>query len=100
MEKVGSTDPIERASAQLKSISEYDLCYGCGVYAAVCPKESIEMEILPPGIFRRVVDESQCEQCGLCIKVCPAIEFNRGLSREIRNCFIGHGSDTNIRSER
>jgi len=92
-------DSLEMSLPQLKSIREYDLCYGCGVCAAVCPKDCIEMQTLPPGIFRRVVDESRCEECKLCVKVCPAIELNRGLSKVIRSCFLGHATDTYIRHQ-
>lgn len=85
------------SAKNLKSLIEYDLCYGCGVCAAICPNECIKMQIQPPGVFRRAIDESRCKQCGLCVKVCPAIGFNQGLSKNIQSCFLGHATDPKIR---
>ena len=44
-------------------------CYGCGLCAAVCPKEAISYnaELLPS------VDPEKCIQCGTCAAACPAL---------------------------
>ncbi|HMK47991.1 MAG TPA: coenzyme F420 hydrogenase/dehydrogenase beta subunit N-terminal domain-containing protein, partial [Methanocella sp.] len=55
----------------ISEIVRKDLCIGCGMCAALCPKKLLEMrwdhrqELVP-------VEVSHCEKtCGMCLKVCP-----------------------------
>lgn len=47
-------------------IIDKDTCIGCGICAATCPSEAIE---LVAGTAK--VDETLCTECGACVKVCP-----------------------------
>ncbi len=49
-----------------------DLCAGCRSCAQVCPKNSIKMVEDEEGFFYPEVD-SNCVDCGLCVKHCPAL---------------------------
>lgn len=48
-----------------------ELCTGCGVCAAICPKSCLKIESNKDGFYMPVCDESTCVHCNLCDKVCP-----------------------------
>lgn len=48
-----------------------NLCTGCGVCAAICPKSCLKIELDTNGFYAPVCDESVCIRCGLCDKACP-----------------------------
>lgn len=48
-------------------------CYGCGCCAALCEQEAITMKIDAQGFLTPHVNNDQCNQCGLCAKVCPSM---------------------------
>lgn len=45
-------------------------CCGCGLCAAICPRNCIVMQADPEGFLNPVVEESQCVHCDLCKKSC------------------------------
>lgn len=55
-------------------ICESNVCTGCGLCAAQCPKTSIRM-VIKDGIGHLYpeIDQITCIDCGLCQKNCPAI---------------------------
>lgn len=48
-----------------------ELCSGCGLCLAVCPKGCIRMERNSEGFFYPVIDEAQCVKCHKCETLCP-----------------------------
>ena len=53
------------------NISTIHNCYGCGVCAASCGKKIIKIELNADGFYEpRIIDESQCTNCGICVDVC------------------------------
>lgn len=53
------------------NISTIHNCYGCGVCAASCGKKIIKIELNADGFYEpRIIDESQCSNCGICVDVC------------------------------
>lgn len=62
------------------------LCCGCGVCAAVCPDDILEMRFNPRGEFVPVL-VGDCSHCQFCLKVCPALEVGKPLSPDwIADC--------------
>ncbi|MDI3484051.1 MAG: coenzyme hydrogenase subunit beta [Methanobacteriaceae archaeon] len=96
----------------MKNISEVgDLCTGCGTCAAMCPLENIVMIINhEKGIYEPMID-GECDECGLCLKVCPGIgvdfidfnmqvfgrEPNDMLIGNYEGCYIAHSRDEKLR---
>jgi len=51
-----------------------ELCKGCRLCIAVCPKKNLKVgeKINAKGIFTVVViDENNCSGCGMCYVMCP-----------------------------
>ena len=54
-----------------RNISHIHNCYGCGVCAASCPQNIIEIVLNNNGFYEaRVIDDSICTHCGICLDVC------------------------------
>lgn len=58
----------------MKLICDYKDCTGCGLCAARCPKQCIEMK---PGFLGHLypeIDQDKCIDCKLCQKGCPSLQ--------------------------
>lgn len=63
------------------NISHIHNCYGCGVCAASCPKNVIEINLNGDGFYEAcVVDADRCIQCGICMDVCAFNHSELSLS--------------------
>lgn len=58
-------------------ILDRDRCLGCGICKEICPKEAIEIKIVPKGDKEKAeppiidIDEQKCHFCGICNSICP-----------------------------
>lgn len=57
----------------MKQVCEFDSCYGCCACFNICPKQAITMGHDDYGNLIPVINEVACVDCGLCRKVCPAL---------------------------
>lgn len=65
----------------ITSVVNNDLCVGCGICAAVCPTESLKIDINKKGTYEPFLLENSCDDEGECLKVCP---FNPIPKTEVR----------------
>lgn len=56
----------------VKKTVQSDLCCGCGICKAICPKECISWS-RKNGLYVPNINEQQCVNCGLCASVCPGL---------------------------
>ena len=54
-------------------INQKQNCPGCGACANACPRQCILMVEDNEGFLYPQVDEPNCIDCALCVKVCPIL---------------------------
>src|ERR1051326_3055848 len=65
----------------VKGIVEWRLCLGCGACAYICPDQKIDLvDVIEHGIRPAVADEN-CNDCRLCLQVCPAFQNDHRVIR-------------------
>lgn len=72
-------------------------CTGCGACMNKCPVSAISMKYDSEGFLFPCVDREKCIECGLCQKVCSAI--NDRTSKKVNQKFYAVWADDDIRDE-
>lgn len=70
-------------------------CCGCESCKNICPKNCIEIIQDEEGFTYPAVDEEQCVKCGLCVKKCPAINYQRRDKSQCRG-FVSYNKDSEV----
>jgi coenzyme F420-reducing hydrogenase beta subunit len=69
------------------------VCIGCGVCAAVCPRQILRMTFNRDGEYRPVTVASaaarMCSSCGTCLSVCPFVPDAENKDRLAQERFAG-----------
>lgn len=78
-----------------KSIAIVDLktCYGCCSCYSACKFSAIEMNMNEEGFYFPSINTQKCTNCGMCSRVCPAINVFKNELRD--NCFYSYQNDNN-----
>lgn len=57
----------------MEYVCKIEECYGCHACYNVCPKHAISMQEDSFGTLIPVIQQGKCVDCGLCRRVCPAL---------------------------
>lgn len=62
---------VPKENIDTKNVSGVRKCTGCLSCYNICPYGAIEDEEDEDGFIRPVINGEKCQNCGLCVKVCP-----------------------------
>ena len=71
-------------------------CTGCGVCAAICSTHAVQMLPNEEGFLVPTLNESLCQNCGLCVKGCGVEQIKKRNTNGI--AFYGHAKEPIARS--
>ena len=86
------------ASKKIKTIDDvvaWRMCVGCGACKAVCPQQRIHLvDVINDGIRPETDGSITCQNCKVCLAVCPGIEITNDTSdnQEIKELKAGWGT--------
>lgn len=66
---------MRETSDVVNNVVNNNLCIGCGVCTAVCPTDSLTIKLNPKGTFEPHLNPDNCDDNGICLKVCPFNPF-------------------------
>ena len=75
--------------SNIQCVSDAYLCSACGACVAACSKDAITFEWSVLGRKYSHVDIDKCIECGLCLKVCPSLDFLE-LHKRYENKYEGN----------
>lgn len=82
----------------MKNTSQLKSCYGCGVCAASCPKQLIDLRLDKDGFYEPyIVDLKKCTNCGLCVNICAYLRDKPELSVNCIDAYASWSNDKDIR---
>lgn len=62
-------------------------CTGCGICAAVCPTEALNMSLDEDGFYFPHLEDNKCVECGLCLKSCYKFDNNLISTNQSLLCY-------------
>lgn len=85
----------------ISSIVKKGMCIGCGACFVSCKNNYIKMDHSGESNIP-IINERKCNSCGICRKVCPALDFNKLVMEgsflgNIKQIYIGHSKNYKIR---
>jgi coenzyme F420 hydrogenase subunit beta len=85
----------------ISSIVKKGMCIGCGACFVSCKYNSIKMDYSGESNIP-IINEKLCNSCGLCRKVCPALNFDKMVMKNsflgyMKKIYIGHSKNYKIR---
>ena len=75
----------------MEQICDENLCTGCSACYNICSKDAITMENNELGFAYPKIDNEKCVDCGLCKKICPAL--NPVLQKYPDDCYAVAAND-------
>ncbi len=73
-------------------------CFGCRNCEKICNKKAIKITDNEEGFLYPIIDNSLCNNCGLCETVCPTINFSKTLNcKNTQNIYAGYAYNLNQR---
>ena len=97
-------EPLEEKKAApaeatdlLPRLADHGSCTGCSACASICAKDAITMERDKEGFLYPRVQAELCVHCGLCSKVCPALQARS--VRPVPAVYAAWNRDDSIRKD-
>lgn len=82
----------------MNNISDIKNCYGCGVCAAACPRNIIQIRLNKKGFYEPYIkDSNKCTQCGLCRDVCAYSHKELALESTSIHAWASWSDDEEVR---
>lgn len=78
-------------------INDSDLCTGCSLCYAICPREAISMERNNEGFLYPKIDSSKCIKCNKCSTNCPQLKKEK--KTDLSSTFYYAHADKKMRSK-
>lgn len=82
----------------MKSVKGIVNCFGCGVCAAACSRLAIKIELNDKGFYTPVVDDSICNNCGICKDVCSYAHEELANNQSPLKSYGAWSNDSNVRT--
>lgn len=84
----------------MNNISDIKNCYGCGVCAAACPRNIIQIRLNKKGFYEPyIIDSNKCTQCGLCRDVCAYSHKELALDSSNVHAWASWSNDEEVRKK-
>lgn len=83
----------------MKSITKMNSCTGCRACEQVCPQNCIQFSEDSEGFIYPIVNLEKCIECGLCKRVCHALEMDKTnllCEEKNRQAWYGWSLDDNL----
>ena len=78
-------------------LGDYNNCTGCEACFNKCNFNAIKLEKNYEGFYYPKIDENKCANCGMCLKVCPAINNQIKNTFSVPTVFAAWNKDKYIR---
>lgn len=79
-------------------ITDKSKCCGCTACVSICPKQCISMKEDYEGFLYPHLELKECNDCGLCEKVCPIIH-SKNLTDKVENSYVAYAKDKDLRMQ-
>ncbi|MCL2470340.1 MAG: Coenzyme F420 hydrogenase/dehydrogenase, beta subunit C-terminal domain [Propionibacteriaceae bacterium] len=93
--RIGRRSSLPDTPWRWDTLGDNPECMGCAGCVAACPFDALSMGSDALGYFRPILDPSKCPECGLCVRMCPAIVLPKKPSQEMPQlyAFVGANPD-------
>ncbi len=79
--------------AKVRTIKNNYFCSGCSACKNSCPQNAIIMQENSEGFLNPVIDKEKCNNCGLCDRICPVINYKASKNASAPKTYAAQSSD-------
>jgi len=93
MESATTRSKLPNTPWRWDTLGENPLCMGCTGCVAACPFDALATVEDRLGYYRPEINIDACTECGLCVRMCPAIVLPKKPSAEMPTVYAFVGND-------